>query len=156
MIYVFDNTPFSALFKSFYRSRFPTLWERYDALIQAERLTSTREVLQEIEDGACRELREWAAGNPEIFSTPVAAEGAFVAQIYSIAHFQQNIEQKKLLRGGRNADPFVIAKAATIGGTVVTLELFKENGVKIPNICRHFEVHCITLEEFMEAENWTF
>src|SRR3546814_17273641 len=64
--------------------------------------------------------------------------------------------QKKLLKGGRNADPFVIAKAATEGRCVVTMELFKENGAKIPNICQHFGVDCLTLEAFMKRAGWQF
>src|SRR5467141_2643406 len=27
---------------------------------------------------------------------------------------------------------------------------------KIPNICKHFNVPCMTLEEFMAAEGWQF
>ena len=57
------------------------------------------------------EFADWAKKNP-VFATPTPAEGAFVAKIYAVAHFQQNIEQKKLLRGGKVADPFVIARAA--------------------------------------------
>jgi hypothetical protein len=83
-------------------------------------------------------------------------EGAFVARIYAVPHFQQNIEQKKLLRGGRVADPFVIARAAVENRIVVTTELIKPNAVKIPNICAHFGVRCMSLAEFMDAENWTF
>ena len=60
------------------------------------------------------------------------------------------------LKGGKNADPFVIAKAAVIGGTVVTMESEKPNSAKIPNICKHFEVPCVTLEAFMENEGWEF
>ena len=47
-----------------------------------------------------------AKTSPTIFTIPTAAEGTFVAKIYGVAHFQQNIEQQKLLNGGRNADPF--------------------------------------------------
>ena len=43
--------------------------------------------------------------------------------------------------GGRNSDPFIIARAAVEGRTVVTMELFKVNAAKNPNICRHFSVH---------------
>jgi hypothetical protein len=86
----------------------------------------------------------------------MAAEGAFVARIYRVSHFQQNIELQKLLKGGKNADPFVIARAAVENRTVVTMEVFKPNGVKIPNICRHFGVKCLLLEDFMEEEGWTF
>jgi hypothetical protein len=78
------------------------------------------------------------------------------AEVYGVPHFHQNIEQQKLLKGGRNADPFIIARAATENRTVVTMELFKQNAAKIPNICRYFGVRCMTLEEFMEAEGWEF
>ncbi len=76
--------------------------------------------------------------------------------IYAVNHFQQNIEQQKLLKGGRNADPFVIARAMVEQCAVVTMEVFKPNSAKIPNICRHFGIPCLSLEEFMEAEHWEF
>ena len=156
MSYVFDNSPLSVLFKNFYRTTFKSLWERFDELVADGGVISTREVLHEIEDGATKSLRDWAVLHPQLFTMPTAAEGAVVAQIYGVAHFQQNIELQKILKGGKNADPFVIAKAHVEGRTVVTMELLKPNGAKIPNICQHFGVPCLTLQEFMEAEAWTF
>jgi hypothetical protein len=117
---------------------------------------STRECKHECNDGPVETLRNWTKAHDEFFHIPSAAEGKYVAQIYSVRHFQQNIEQRKLLKGGRIADPFVIAKAATEGRTVVTMEEFKPNGAKIPNICQHFGVECISLEQFMEREGWQF
>lgn len=131
MIYVFDNSPMSVLFRNYYRGRFPSLWDRFDGLIADGSIVSTREVYREAEDSSIESLRDWAAENQRVFHIPTAAEGAFVAQIYSVRHFQQNIEQKKLLKGGRNADPFIIAKAATEGGCVVTMEQFKEPDPKL-------------------------
>jgi hypothetical protein len=32
----------------------------------------------------------------------------------------------------------------------------RPHAVKIPNICAHFGVKCLSLAEFMEAEGWTF
>lgn len=156
MIYVFDNSPLSMLFKNYYRGRFPTLWRHFDELVNNGDVVSTREVLREIEDGAVVSLRDWAAQNRELFTTPNADEGAFVAQIYAVQHFQQNIERQKMLRGGRNADSFVIAKAAVNGFTVVTMEQLRDNAVKIPNICNHFGIPWVSLEDFMEAEGWEF
>jgi hypothetical protein len=156
MIYVFDNSPLSTLFRNFYRRRFPTLWQQFDDLVDSGQIVSTREVAREIEDGAVESLRDWAAQNKALFTTPTAEEGAFVAQIYAVPHFQQNIEQQKLYKGGRIADPFVIAKAAVAGNTVVTMEQLKPNAVKIPNICNHFGIGCLSLEDFMEAEGWEF
>lgn len=156
MTYVFDNSPISVLFKNYYRNRFPTLWERFDALVTAGRIVSVREAYREIQDGAVESCRQWAEDNQALFAMPTPAEGAFVAGIYAVPHFQQNIEQQKMLKGGRNADPFVIAKAAVEKRAVVTMELLKPHAVKIPNICQHFGVRCLTLEQFMESEGWTF
>ncbi len=79
-----------------------------------------------------------------------------MARIYEVPNFQRNIERQKLLKGGKSADAFVIAKAAVSGGAVVTEESWKPNAAKIPNICGHFGIQCFTLENFMENENWRF
>lgn len=156
MSYVFDNSPLSALFKNFYRNRFPSLWELFDNLVANGEILSTREALREIEEGATESLRDWAAHNQQLFTMPTAAEGAFVARIYAVPHFQQNIEQQKILKGGRNADPFVIAKAFVEERAVVTMEILRPNAAKIPNICSHFNIPWLSLEGFMEQEGWRF
>ena len=156
MRYVFDNGPLSALFRNFYPKTFRTLWERFDALVDDGSIVSTREVLREIEDSSIESLRLWAAMHSQLFATPTAAEAKFVATIYAMPHFQHNIEQQKLLKGGHMADPFLIAKAATDRASVVTMEKFKPNGTKIPNICKHFSVDCLSLEEFMNHQGWEF
>lgn len=156
MSYVFDTNAFSQLFHSYYRNRFPTLWEQFDELIESGEITSTREVYREIEGDRVATLRDWAAVQRDLFLAPNAAEAGFVGQIFAVPHFLQIIERKKLLMGGLNADPFIIARAHAIGATVVTLEGEPPNGAKIPNICRHFGIQCMSLEGFMEAEDWTF
>jgi hypothetical protein len=154
--YVFDTNAFGHLFHSYYRGRFPSLWANYDVLVGNGSITSTREVYREIDDGPVEGLRDWAKANKRLFPTPTADEGLFIAQIFSVEHFQQVIEQKKLLKGGKNADPFIVARAAVIGGTVVTMEKEPQKGAKIPNIWRHFGIPCVSLEGFMEAEGWEF
>ena len=156
MSYVFDTNALSQLFHSYYPRRFPTLWENFDALVQGGRITSTREVRREIEDDRVADLRNWAATHPELFPAPSADEARFIVEIFSVAHFQQVIEQKKLLKGGKNADPFIISRARLIDGVVVTMEGKPLNGAKIPNICEHFGITCFSLEDFMEAEGWVF
>jgi hypothetical protein len=66
------------------------------------------------------------------------------------------IRRKERLQGKPVADPFVIAKAKIVQGTVVTQELWKDNSAKLPNVCDHFNIPCIDLENFMEKEDWTF
>lgn len=155
-MYVFDNSPLSALFRNYYRKTFPSLWTKFDDLVNAGHLVSTREAYNEIIDGSLEGVREWAKANQGLFAAPTRDEGEMVARIYGVKHFQQNITQQKLLKGGRNADPFIIARAAVEERIVVTMEAFKANSAKIPNICRHFGVKCLTLEEFMEVEGWQF
>lgn len=155
MSYVFDTNVFITLFSNFYRERFPSLWELFDEMISENRITSTREALREIEDRNVG-LYKWAQNNQEIFITPNAKEGAFVTVIYKVAHFRQNIERQKILKGGKNADPFIIARAAVAGYPVVTTENHKPDAVKVPNICANFKIPCMSLEQFMEAENWRF
>lgn len=156
MTYAFDSSALSALFRNYYRDVFKSLWAGFDGLVAAGRITSTREALREIEDSNLDDLLAWAKANQAIFTTPTAAEAAIVGRIYAVPHFQHNIEMRKLLNGGKLADPFIIARAAAIGGAVVTTERLKPGGAKIPNICAHFKIPCHTLERFMQAEGWSF
>jgi hypothetical protein len=154
-MYVLDTSIISALHKNYYRSRFVSLWDSFDDLVAQGLVSSAREAFRELEDFGGDSF-EWAEKNVELFHMPDAKEGLFVASIYSNIHFQANIEKQKILRGGRNADPFLIARAASIGGTLVTMEQFKPNAAKIPNICNYFKVPCIDLLGFMEKEGWVF
>ena len=156
MTYVFDTSPLSTLFKNYYPTTFKTLWTNFDLLVQLGLVVSTREVLRELRDGPVPEAVTWADAHEDLFAMPTGPEASFVAKIYSVPHFQQNIEQQKLLKGGRNADPFVIARAAVEQRTVVTVEVLKPNAAKIPNICQHFGVKCLTLQGFMKEQNWIF
>lgn len=157
MIYVFDNSPLSVLFSHYYRGRFPTLWQHFEWLVKAGTALSVREVRAELLDSQVEhQVKEWAAKFPGFFTTPTTLEALFLKKIYSVRHFQQNIGRKKLLAGGKNADSFVIAKANAVGGTVVTLEKRTHTGARIPDICDHFSIPCVSLEEFMEDSGWRF
>ena len=155
-MYVLDTNVISCLHKNYYRNRFVSLWKAFDEMVAEGMITSTREAYHELHDGVPGADTEWAKANEKIFAIPDAKEGAFVGSIYSVAHFQANIEKQKLLKGGRNADAFIVARAYAIGGTVVTMERFKPNAVKLPNICAHFKVPYLDLEGFMESESWEF
>ena len=155
MSYIFDTSTFVTLFDNYYKGVFKTLWNNFDEMVKAGDIISTREVKREIEDQTDK-LTEWMKDHSSIFTMPTADEGLFIAEIYQQRLFRDGIEQKKILKGGKNADPFVIAKAKVTEKTVVTLELEKPNSAKIPNICKHFGVKCLDLESFMKAEDWTF
>ena len=118
-MYVLDTGVISNLHKNYYRKRFVSLWKEFDQLVADGKITSTREVFHDLGDGSPGADLDWAKANATIFATPDAKEGAFVAKIYAVAHFQANIEKQKIYKGGRNADAFVVARAYAIGGVVV-------------------------------------
>ncbi|TAN47873.1 MAG: DUF4411 family protein [Methylococcaceae bacterium] len=165
MIYVFDTSSLRSL-QHFYPRVFKSIWEGLDSLVQQQRLISTREVFSELERQAVsEEVLAWAKANKAMFTTPNNAELQFVAKIFKIQHFQALIGVQQRLKGTPVADPFVIACAQINSGTVVTEEgwqrpthplRLKPGATKIPNVCAHFNIPCVDLEEFMHQQGWTF
>lgn len=165
MIYVFDTSSLRSL-QHFYPRVFKTIWNGLDELVAQRDLISTREVFNELERQAVSEaVLQWAKNNKTLFSTPAANELQFVSEIFKIPHFQGLIGAQQRLKGMPVADPFVIACAKINAGTVVTEEGWqrsgkrlglKPNAAKIPNVCNHFNIPCIDLEEFMHLQGWTF
>jgi hypothetical protein len=126
-------------------------------MIRNRNIISVREVRFELTLKFSDELIDrLVLHNKDFFANPTPEELGFIAQIYSIIHFQQNLEKKKLLQGGYFADPFLIAKAWKENGTVVTEEGYKDHAAKIPNICKHFDIFYENLEGFLVKENWKF
>lgn len=155
-MYVFDTMVLSQQFRFYYRQRFPTLWSNFEAMVVEGQITSTREVRRELENsndaGILAEINKYK----ELFPTPTTMEEDYVGRIFAIRHFRQNIPRKTLLKGGRNADPWLIARAANVDGIVVTNEAFRDHAAGIPNICLHFGIEYLSFEDFMEKESWTF
>jgi len=154
--YVLDSGPLIIMFRHYYPERFPSLWQRFADMAAAGELVSVSEVAKEL-DGQEDRLSEWVEDNKGFFHRPSVPEMAFVGRIFEVAHFQGLIRQQERLQGKPVADPFVIAKAAlTKPGCVVTSEQYRDNAPKIPNVCEHFGVRCVNLEEFMAEAGWTF
>ncbi len=156
-LYVFDTGAFIHLFRYYYESRFPTLWTEFYRLVSDGQIVSVREVLNEITDkGQNDRLSQWANENGAIFHQPTSEEGEFVQSIFTIPEFLPMIQRKNILRGRPVADPFLVAKARAENGCLVTLEKYRNNSAKIPNVCERFGISCKSLEGFMEDENWEF
>lgn len=155
-MYIFDTSAFIVL-KHYYRQRFPSLWTGIEGLIEGGLLASTREVYNELQSyNDADYVQTWAKVYKDIFATPSNEELNFVAGIFQVPHFQALISQKATLKGTPVADPFVVAAAAIKNATVVTQESLKPNAAKIPNVCNHFGIRCIKLEEFMAEQGWNF
>lgn len=156
MKYVFDTGPLIDLFRYYYPERFPSLWDKFHALVYQNEIISVREVYNEInsrEDA----LAKWAKEQKDLFFSPSTAEElGFVREIFKVRHFQAMVRSKERLKGTPVADPFVIARAKTLDSIVVTREVYKEHSAQIPNVCKSFSIACINLEEFMAREGWRF
>lgn len=155
-MYVFDTMVLSQQFRFYYRQRFPSLWSNFETMVAEERITSTREVRRELENSNDASIMREIDKFRILFATPSKVEEDFVAKIFTVRHFRQNIPQKTLLKGGRNADPWLIARGANVDGYVVTNEAFRDHGAGIPNICRHFGVDYLSFDDFMGREGWVF
>lgn len=157
MIYIFDSSSLSTILDYYYQDRFPSFWEKFNEIVSQGNLISVREVRNELTGKFDDDKIEiMMKHNRDFFTNPSTEELSFITEIYSVKHFQQNLERKKLWSGGYFADPFVIAKAWAVKGTVVTEEEYKEHGAKIPNICKHFDIPCLKLEGFLKEVDWKF
>ena len=155
MIYVFDTNSFSEL-NAYYPDIFKSFWDKFNAMVAAGSVTSTREVKAELNRSGLTHTMDWAKANGAVFTTPNAQETAFVREILAVKHFQALIDSKAIQRGTPVADPFVIARARVCKGSVITQEKLKPNAAKIPNVCVHFEIPCMDLQGFMRMQGWSF
>lgn len=159
MIYVFDSNTLSTILSFYYPYTFPSFWEKFNQMIYEIRIISVREAKHELEEKFSKESGKIAMlteQNKDFFEDPNHEELRFITEIYSISHFQQNLEKKKRLKGGAFADPFIIAKALVKEGTVISEESYRKNGTGIPNICKHFDIPCMKLQNFFVKEKWEF
>lgn len=143
------------MFKYYYPERFPSLWKKFDQLVKDEQIISVKEVSRELE-GQEDLLSQWVKDNKSFFQSPATNEFQMVTDIFQIPHFQTLIRKQERLLGKPVADPFVIAKAHSIGGCVITTEKYKKNAAQIPNVCERFNIPWMDLERFMKEEDWTF
>ena len=155
MKYIFDSNSLIDLFKHYYLDQFPSLWKKFDKLENDGQIISVREVYNEIKTTGDR-LSAWAKKNLFFFPKPSRAEMDFVKKIFQVADFQTMIKVQSTLQGKPVADPFVIAAANVRNAIVITEELLKPTGSKIPNVCKHFGLPCVNLQQFMKKENWIF
>lgn len=149
-MYIFDTNVFST-FQHYYRSRFPTIWERLDSLFNENGLLSVREALRELDRfNPSDDVAEWIKLNKRIFMMPTEDEIRIVTEIMSNPEYRGLIARKKIRNGDPVADPFLIAAAKSRNAILVTQE--KDEGIRIPRVCRDLGVQCINLESFLDIE----
>lgn len=156
MVYVFDSSSFIVI-GHYFPDNFPSFWQRFDYAISERQIVSVREAYLELDTRATRQhLLDWVNRNKEIFLVPSPEETQFVAEIFSVRHFQQLINEKHRLTASPVADPFIVASAKVRNACVVTEESFKKNSARIPNVCDHYGIEWVTIQGFMDKEQWRF
>jgi hypothetical protein len=154
VVYVFDTSSIIVL-GHYFPDRFPTFWNNFNTAVTEGDVVSVREVLKEIASPR-QWLMDWVNSHKEMFLLPGSEETMFVAKIFQVPHFQMLVTETQRLRGQPVADPFVIACASVLGGTVVTEESSKPNSARIPTVCSHFGVACTNVEGFLSENRWKF
>jgi len=134
------------------RANFPTLWQRFEALICDGQMRASSMVLVElerIED----ELLEWAQAQEALFVELDRPQQESVRAV--VAEFPRLVpaDEDRI-----NADPFVIALAMRDGSTVISEERMSGNPAtpKIPNACAAHGVECMNFVQFIGRQGWVF
>jgi hypothetical protein len=139
---------------------FPTLWSKIDKLVQSDLLISHKEVFNEINQQD-DQLVKWAKRNKKMFKEITERQSEIVAEI--LKKFPSLIDIDKQFV----ADPWIIALAKEmkedpqrtlfdIKKLIVTEEGYKSKKVKIPLVCKSFDIDCINRVEMFREENWKF
>ena len=129
----------------------PAYWEFLDQQLSEGGAASINMVARELKEGD-DDLADWVKDRPDHFMDNDDDE---TQSIY--AEIVSYVMSQDYNSGNRDnflakADPWIIAKAKSIGAIVVTHEALapaNTKKVKVPNICREFDVPCANTFEFL-------
>lgn len=154
MKYIVDTNVFRTFFRFYYKDVTPNLFENLDKMIKNKEVLSVKEVYHELSNQHKKDsdFMKIIESYKSIFQEPTKEEEIdILKQIYSKRNYQNNISEKNLLNGGPVADAFLVAKAKSEEGILVTAEQYSPNAAKIPNICEEFGIKYIPFEEFLKV-----
>jgi hypothetical protein len=133
----------------------PGFWAFLDAKVAEGLISSPLRVYEELVDRTDDELAAWAKDRkgPPLFVDPSEEVQHALAEV--VNHVNTNFGPTKATNDFLNgADPWLVAYARVLGGTVVTLEAGSTPGktpkVKLPDVCDDFDVAWDSLFEMVE------
>lgn len=134
------------------RANFPSLWQRFEALIRNGDIRASRMVLAElerIED----ELLAWAQEQEALFVDLDVPQQECVRGVMGDFPGLAPVGEDRI-----NADPFVIALAMRDGRIVISQERpsGNPNTPKIPNVCAARDVQCMDFVQLIARLGWVF
>lgn len=153
MRYLLDANTYIQAKNLYYQMDFcPAYWDWLDLQFQQGVVGSVGMVGRELKDGD-DELATWVAARQHHFidDSDAVTQANFAQIVQSVAavnHYNPANRDQFLAK----ADPWLIAKAMSIGAIVVTQEGLvnpSSTKVKVPNICREFNVSCINTYDLL-------
>lgn len=123
----------------------PAYWSWLDEQFKQGLVCSVDMISRELKDGN-DDLAIWVCDHSSHFieNDDESTQQAFTDIVQFVMDGNYNAGNRDNFLA--KADPWIIAKAKTIGATVVTHECFvvqNTKKVKVPNICQEFDVTCI-------------
>lgn len=162
-MYLIDANVFIEAKNRYYNMSFcPAFWDWLLRECAGQNIFSIQNILAELTNGN-DELATWADGNRHFF-LPVSDEPT-QRNLASVVSFVDNQQRMLPMSAGamneflRGADTWLIAKAMTVGATVVTherLDLQCRRKFLIPNICRNFNVDYMDTFTLLHKLNASF
>lgn len=155
MKYLLDSNSYIQAKNFHYHMDFcPAFWSWLELQFMLGVVGSVEMIGQELRAGD-DELAAWVNDRPHHFvPNDDAQTQEYAGQIIEkVMAGNYNHANRDLFLG--KADPWLIAKAKTLGATVVTHEKLvidpKNKKVKIPNICKEFGVPCIDIYDLLRV-----
>ncbi len=159
MKYLLDSNTYIQAKNQYYGMHFcPAYWDWLDNCFAAGEVCSIEFIGREIQSGN-DELAVWAQARPLHF---LSHDDEATQSVYAeIANFvmSQNFDAAPRDFFLAKGDPWLIAKAKVLRACVVTNEATLSNAtrkVKIPNICKEFDVPCLSAFDLLNALQPTF
>ncbi|MDP2925198.1 MAG: DUF4411 family protein [Nanoarchaeota archaeon] len=139
---------------------YPSVWERLDELIKKGLLVAPKEVFNEIKQQDDN-LLKWVRGKKGFFKEVTQEQIRIVTEILQKYPSLIKVDRKY------DADPFVIALAVEMASNnqttlinikriVVTEEKLAGLKVKIPLICKDYNIDCINVIDMFRSEGIKF
>lgn len=154
MIYIIDTNIIKKLLWHFPKKGqiFETIWARIESKIQLNEYISVDECYNELAKQFSDKSEEyvWIHNHKKMFKNPTDQESIIIRQIFLKPKMRESIHRKNILENRPSADVYLVAKAKTTGGTIVTSENYKPNSAQLPNLCKELEVACMSYDDFME------
>ena len=151
-VYSFDASSLIEAYHSYPFDRFPSLWEKLEALIKNDRLKMFELVFDdEVKD---EEIKDWY--KEKQLKPYIRVRIDQIDQNKAQALIPILVDPKTGESGG---DPWVIALAQDLpNGIVVTQEKPSRNKdkPKIPNVCNDLGIECVDLIGLFRKEDWIF